>query len=434
MSRHAALPRRADGADSPRARSNPGGAAKAGGQSRSGFTLIEVLTAITLSVIVLGAIFFSLNAAFESWRYSKNELALQQVMTELMDSMLTGTDWTPGLQASLEITEADADEVTFVSPWVEERPVLTGGGAYELQGYLKPGAALPAVEYRLPDGRSFQAITVAWENPDSITEHPRFRPHSPLAPGGTIRFVYHPDPDRVPEAVASIRWDRGSRSVILEQIGSRETLSRNPFGITITECAFRYFDHTNAPVTDTEGAADIPDPLLPVITAVGLELTGEVEGQALTLPGMVMLRNSARQSGLVLLREGLRVSVPDSRTIASFLLTNLSGLSSEDILQLELRPKTGQIYRVTITFEEFIKTRPVIGQIRVEYPPGHPVLTERPRTDPGDGLDLLALGQDGNFDYDDDSDIDDAVMVEGDPVTLAVTKMDIRGAACFIRP
>ena len=49
------------------------------------------------------------------------------------------------------------------------------------------------------------------------------------------------------------------------------------------------------------------------------------------------------------------------------------------------------------------------------------------------GLNLLTLGTNGLYDYDDDEDIEDFVVLEGD-VMLEVTKMDIEGAGLFVRP
>lgn len=396
-----------------------------------GFTLIELLVAISLTTIIMGAIYFSFNAALASWQEARDELALQQAVSGWLEDILEGTDWAPGLRAALELSEAQPTRVSFVRPWSEEQRVSSGQRSFQLTQYVKSGAGLPTAELRLPDTKIFRPIPVAFEDPDNLTERPRLRPGFELVPESAVRFSYYPDPARVPEAVTTLRWDAGREMLIREQGGVVEELADTLFGVTMTDCRFRYADQTNAYLVE---AGDVPEAELPVVTAVDVQITGRVGARELTLVGMVMLRNSPRHSGLIILREGLRVPVPDSRAIRTLILTNFTGITHGDELQLEIRPHAGRGYRVTVRFERYGQARPVIGQVTVESPPGQVLFTERPRTSAELGLDLLSLGPSGLYDYDDDPGIKDTVFVEGEPVTLTVTKMDIQGAACFVQP
>jgi len=396
-----------------------------------GFTLIELLVAISLSTIILGAVYFSLSVALESWRYSSDEMALQYVMSGLLEEVIEGTDWTPGLRAALEITEAWEDHVGFVPPWSEERTAAGAGESFPLSQFVKPGAGLPTAEMRLPETNRFRPIVVRWENPDNYTERPRVRAGYELVPGSTVRFGYHPDPHRVPEAIMTLRWDPEAQAVFLDQASGSEPLGKNPFGVVITDCRVRYYDSMNTLIVE---AGDVQREDLPLIAAVEVQVTGRLGAHTLTLVGMAMLRNSMRHSGLVILREGLRVPLPDSRTVQTFVLTNLTGVDHEDELQLEIRPRVGKGWRLTVRFERYGQARPVIAQVMVEYPAGHPLFTDRPRISADLGLDLLTIGPGGLYDYDDDPEVEDAVLVEGEPVLLTVTKMDLQGAACFVQP
>ena len=87
------------------------------------FTLIEVMVAITLSTVILSAIYLTLVTALESWQYTRDELALQQTMNSLLEDVLEGSDWQPGFRAALEINRAGLTEVGFVPPWSEVRTV-----------------------------------------------------------------------------------------------------------------------------------------------------------------------------------------------------------------------------------------------------------------------------------------------------------------------
>ena len=401
-------------------------------QSRaSGFTLIELMVAISLSVIILGAVYFSLNAALESWRYSRNELALQQVISSLMAEVLEGTQTYPGLRAALEITEAEPTQFRFVQPWVEEQIASTANKPYTLAQYVKPGSGLPTAEFRWPGTTVYRPISVAWDNPDALMEHPRVRPLD-LEAGSTVRFSYHPDPQRVPESVITVRWDKEKKAIFVDTAEGTEQLGKNIFGVQVTGCRFQYYDHHNKPYTESMTGRQSSD--LELITAVEVEITGTMGDRHLTLMGMAMLRNSSRQSGLVILKEDLEVQIPSSKKIKTLLLTNLTGISPGDEIQLEIHPHTGKVYRVTVLFEQYGKTRPVFGEITVEYPIGQAILTERPRTSADLGLDLLTLGSNGLYDYDDDPHVEDFVSVDDEPVTLTVTKSDVGGASIFLRP
>jgi hypothetical protein len=246
-----------------------------------------------------------------------------------------------------------------------------------------------------------------------------------------LRLSYHPDPKRAPDAIMTVRWDPTQKAVFVDKMDGREKLGENLFGVEITDCRFRFYDQTNAPLEDfmIHGKSG-----LQLITAVEVQITGKIDQHELTLIGMVMLRNSSRQSGLVILSQGVKVPIPNSARIRTFLLTNLMGVTAEDEIHLELIPHSGGSLRLKIRFEQFGKTRPVIGEVTIEQPVGHPLLSERPRTSADLGLDLLTLGSGGFYDYDDDPYVEDIVLLDDEPVTLSVSRMDVGGAACFIRP
>ena len=396
------------------------------------FTLIEVMVAITLSTVILSAIYLTLVTALESWQYTRDELALQQTMNSLLEDVLEGSDWQPGFRAALEINRAGLTEVGFVPPWSEVRTVGHGPRSFQTEHFVKPGAGLPTAELQVSPTEPFRSLPVSLVDPDNFSERSWLKPDFELVPGALLRFSYYPDADREPELGVSVQWDPETGLIIREYGFEREELGKNLFGVEITDCRFRYFDQNDRVL---EESGEVPTKRLPAITAVELQLTGRMGSHTMTLVGMVALRNSLRHGGMLILRKGLAVSIPDSRAIRNLVLTNLSGLNHSDELQLEIRPSSGQeAYRVSIRFERYGQIRPVIAQVTVEYPPGQAVYTDRPRTDSALGLDLLSLGPGGLYDYDDDPDVEDVVLVEGDAIELTVTKMDIHGGACFIQP
>ena len=398
---------------------------------RPGFTLIELLVSIALSIIMLSAIYFSLTAALESWDFTRDELALQQVVGDLVTELMSGTDFNPALRSALEVDRAGETEVRFVVPWTEEQTVGSGQRSFQLSRSIKPGTGLPTAELKLPESNAFRPVPISWEDSSRWTGRPRVRSAFDLVPGSTIRFSYHPDPERVPEAWVTYRWDPDLQRIFREGAGGTQPLGENPFGVVISNCRFRYYDSLNHPVAEN---GDLLESELLLVTAVEMRMTGRLGPHELTLMGMGMLRNSPKQSGLLILRQDLHAPVPDSHDVKVLTLMNLTGIEDGDELQLELRPPSGRTWRVTLRFERMGQARPLIGQVVLEYPPGNVIFTDRPRTPAEDGLNLLTLGPGGRYDYDDDLDVEDAVFLQGDPVMLTVTKMDIQGAAIFVQP
>jgi len=138
-------------------------------------------------------------------------------------------------------------------------------------------------------------------------------------------------------------------------------------------------------------------------------------------------------SGNLSLREGTRLTIPDSKTVKAFFLTNLAGITSGDTLILEAHPRSGSDWRITVRFSKQAGLSvPLLEEYQIEYPPGNKVYSDHPRTPAELGLNFMSLGPNGLYDYDDDQ-MQDVVILTG-PVELEVKKMDIGGASVFVKP
>ena len=170
-------------------------------------------------------------------------------------------------------------------------------------------------------------------------------------------------------------------------------------------------------------------------TVTGIEVTLEAKLVSRTqkLTTFVNLRNAPMRTGYVSLVRDMCLQIPNSESVRTLLITNLSGVTSGSILTLEAIPHAGKSWRARFDFERTGSLNPVIKRVSVEYPLQHEVLTDYPRTGTDLGINLLLLGSGGLYDYDDDPDVDDVAKLEGD-VALCVTGMTIKGAGLFVRP
>ena len=397
---------------------------------RKAFTMIELLIAIAIATVIVAAVYFSLDTALESWGYSRDNLALQKVLSEVINETVNGTASIYGIRDSLEIISAGVNRIEFVPPWTDDtHTVASADFIYTLNRKIKPGTALPIAEIKLPEAKEYQLVPVAKiELEDSDISQVRLGLVAPRGSG--LRFTYHPDAKKHPDVIKVIWWDSETKQIYMEDIGGMENISKNPFGVKIINMTFKYYDNANNLITNYEW---IDQRDINMITGVEVYIEASMEEYIQSLVSFANLRNAPMRSGYLPLSEGTRILIPDSKNIHTLLLTNISGVSNGDELQIEATPAYGKAWRVNAKFNHLSGSNPIIESYTIEYPQQHPVYIEYPRSSTEVGLNLLTLGANGLYDYDDDEDIQDFVMLDGD-VMLEVKKMDVEGAGLFIRP
>lgn len=398
--------------------------------SRKGFTLIELMIAISIAGLITAATFYSLDAALSSWGYSRDNLALQKVISEVMKEVTSGPPGAYGIKDGLEVITAGSNRIEFVPPWTDDsHTVAARDFIYKLNRKVKPGTGVPIGEVKLHTSRSFQIIPVKIvEMEDSNTSKIKLGISVPK--GSDLHFTYRPDPERS-DVIKRIWWDSTAQQVYSEDVRGVRNISRNPFGVKIVDMQFLYYDNNNTLISDG-GWVDSWD--LNMITGVEIYITAQLgRNKTQRLMNFVTLRNTPMLSGYLSLRQGSRIPIPDSTKINTLSLDNISGVSSGDELEIELTPDVGKSWRINIKFEQISLAKSVIESYTIEYPTAHPIHTEYPRSKVESGLDLLTVGPNGLYDYDDDNDVEDIVRLEGD-VMLKIVKMDVEGAGLFIRP
>ena len=400
-------------------------------EASRGFTLIELLVSIAVAVIIAGVVYFSLSTALESWRYTKDQLALQKVLNEVVEEITSGTVTSFGLKDSLEVLQAGRARMEFVSPWTDDTHTVTDPNfIYTLNSKIKPGTGVPIAEARLLETDEYGSIPVAViKEGESARSMVRLMQIAPR--GRELHFTYHPDAKANVDTIKYIWWDSEDKEVFSEYKGEVSSISKNPFGIKISRMELRYYDKANNLITESEWM-DKDD--LNLITGIEFFIEAELGQYKKNGLSFVSLRNAPMQSGCLPLSEQMRIQIPDSYDIHTLLLKNISGVSNEDVLQLSATPESGKDWRIKIVFGRVGSAEPKIERYVIEYPPGHVVFTEYPGTGIGAGLNLLMLGSNGRYDYDyDGEDVEDIVMLEGD-VLLKVERMDAEGAGLFVRP
>ena len=396
----------------------------------SGFTLIELLVSIVLVVIISAAVYFAINGAFDSWVYCRDQLGLQKVLSETMDRVISGSVKDFGLKDSLEIVAAGTTRVEFVPPWVDDtHSSASREFTYTLNGKMKSGSPVPIGEIKMPETDKWRLVPVQLV-PLEDNETTQVKLGLSVPEGSDMRFIYHPDRVREPDALRKVFWDPKTHDVLFEHGDRAENLSKNFFGVEIISVKFSYFTNNNDLVTDRDWVDETD---LQTITGIQVELEARLNQQTQRLMRFVNLRNAPLRTGYLTLKKYMKIRIPDSKKIKTFLITNISGISNNDQLTLEAVPQAGKVWRARFEFEKIGNQKPILKKVDIEYPPQHTVFTEYPRTTTELGINLMLLGSDGMYDYDDEEDTQDAVLLEGN-VDLYVAEMNIEGAGLFVRP
>ena len=371
-----------------------------------------------------------MSSALESWSYCRDQLALQKVLTETMDQVISGSARVYGLKDSLELVTAGRTRMEFVPPWVDDTHAAASRDfIYTLNRRMKPGAPVPIGEVRVAESRHWKLVPVQVV-PLENNESTQVKLNLSAPEGSELRFVFHPDWKNEPDAVHRIFWDKKTREIMMESDGELESISKNFFGVEILDVRFTYYMSNNDPVTDREWVDEAD---LQIITGIRVEIEAKLGEQVRKLDRFVNLRNAPMRTGYLTLKPNMKVPIPDSKTVRTLMITNLSGVGNNDILQLEVLAKAQEAMRITIEFERLGSARPTIKKVDVEYPIQKSVYTEYPKTTTDLGVNLMLLGSDGQYDYDDDEDTEDVILFEGD-VILYVNEMSIEGAGLFVKP
>lgn len=414
-----------------------------------GLTLVELLIAISIATILTGVVALMLKTCFDAYTFGQQEVLLEKALDDCLDEVAGSGFENYGVKDSIEILNVTPTSITFMPLWVDdshilkpehEHPEFFAKIPFILNSPFKPGATFPIAEVSLSyesrgtKNELWKAIPVTFmlgQRKTSIKPYDYIFLNEPVEAGSKIRFIFHPDATNFPDCAMTIKWsgDRITRTYK----GKTEAIPEYKLpGVVLTSFNFQYFDNTN---TEVEPRPE----LIPNITAVKVSFKVSLGTKAkhetrATKNGFafINLRNTRTGGRGLIIRQGTRIKIPDSKRIRVFSLANVVGIKEGGTIELEARPKKGNIWKMRIELGFDDKT-PILKRYSIEYPSGITVYAETINLTLDLPLNFMNLGATGRYDYDFDKDGNNVVNLEGD-IELLVTKMDADGAALFVRP
>lgn len=385
-----------------------------------------------------------IKSSFEAYAIGQDEAILQKSLDDCLETVINGDYENYGIKDSLKIVSIGSDFISFVPLWVDDShrtrfehaiPGLLEKNPFILNRPVKAGSAIPLAEL-MTSHNTKKNVSVLLEKREDLDESQaddKVLLEETVEPNRVIQFLFQPDSAHFPDTMMTIRFSDGK--VRRTYKGKTDVLPLKGIpGVEFSDFKIRYFDNTN---TEIEPKTE----LIPMITAIQVSVRASLRGEfknkkkvRISREGFlyVGLRNSRMAGTGLLIREGTKIKIPDSRNIRLFSLSNVTGIRKGGRIELEAKPERGTIWRISIELGYKGKV-PILKKYHVHYPPGRTLYSETINLTTDLPFSLMTLGGTGRYDYDFDEDVKDVVDLKGN-VELTVTRMDASGAMLYIRP
>lgn len=407
---------------------------------KKGFTLVEAMLSIAIAAVVTGTIILVLQSGLECWRYGQERLSVQKAASDIMDILTEGGYDSDGIRDAVEIERANARSFTFVGLWRDDshKPdsVKNPEQRFTLNRQYKAGSSLPLGQIRKEGSYDWETVPIKFyyasgidaKNPDDevvyIDEIP------PLA---DLRIIFKPNAKADPRVAKTFYWDPVYKKIFETYDEVTKNVLKYDTGTEVDYLHFTYFDGLNQPVLPPNPEADLPLKDLNRVTAVKIYLRVKKGPEYKEQTSYINIRSTI--GGGIAVSEGSIIPMPNSEDVKAFYIGNFQGVRGPSTIELEVAPRIGKAWKVRLDIAPSGQEL-VLTNFSIDYPIGTTVFFDRPfsKFKSNDSINLLTIDRGGFYDYDDDEDIRDAVLVKGEDIVLTVKRLDVDGANLYVKP
>ncbi len=409
-------------------------------RSSRGLTLVELLIAILVLSILAGVEVFLLNTALESWTYSSTRVEMQRAAADLLERLLEGGYEEEGIRDAVEMAEAGLSSIGFVPLWTDRShspdAVRNPDQKFVLERQFKLAGPTPIGQVRLPDSEDFVPVSIkliygSGRDPKAPDDVVQFL--DPIPPRAWIRILYVPDTQNDPEAIKFFRWDPAEKRVYESYAGLTKNTLQRAGKVKVERCAFLYYDNLNRLIPMTEGES-LSALSLRRATAVKLYLLLSLGQDRMELTSFTNIRNVATIGATV--TEGARLPMPAPKASKAFSIGDFYGFKREGIVELLIHSQDKE-WLIRLKFKRSEREEDLILQRFQIESPRNKILTSAILDQPisaSEFVNLQTIDRSGLYDYDEDEDVRDLIVMPDAPAVVTVVRLDFEGASLFIRP
>ncbi len=402
---------------------------------------MELLISMTVMAIVAGIDVLLLQTGMEAWTYGNAKVSLQRVSDNLMENLLEGGYDGEGIRDAVELTEADLHSIGFVPLWTDRShkpdPVKNKEQKFVLERQFKPGAPTPIGQVKKPNSSDFLSMPIKFvygssrdpKGPDDVVQF-----SDPIPSGSEIKVLYTPDGENDHEVVKVFRWDPDTRHVFESYGGKTRDLIKEHEKVRAERCIFLYYDNLNR-LIPMEGGDSLSSLAIKRATAVKLYILLSRANEIKELTSFTNVRNVSTIGATI--SEGAELPMPSAVKIKAFSLGDFYGLRRDGIVELVVAAQGTPRWKVRLKFKNAPKEEDLIlERFQMEAPPGKIVTSGilEQTVAANEFVNIQTLDRTGLYDYDDDEEVRDLVVITGKNLTVTVTRLDFEGASLFIRP
>lgn len=414
----------------------------------AGLTLIELVVVIAVSAVLTGAIALVLKSGVDTYFYSQSEILLEKALDEALDEVGGSGFEGYGIKDALEVLDISPTSITFVPMWVDDSHDTgeKNENTFILNRPLKAGAALPIAEVAegvskqtyLPKEEAWRHIPITFiapENDGPLELGAKVILNYQVMPANKLRFIFQPDASSYPDCAVTISWQ--DDKIIRRYKADIKTIpAYDVGGVTLSNFNLQYFDSTNTEVIpEKENIPNITAVKVNIVTSLPagakrlLKAKSQISKEGFTF---INLRNSRVNGKGMLIHNGSRIKIPDSKNVRMFSIANISGIKEAGVIELEAMPEKGPAWKAIIELGLDGKT-PLIKKYSIEYPKGNRIYSQTVELATDAPLNFMNLAPAASYGFAGLKDNKKTIKVQGG-VELTVTRMDAKGAMLFIRP
>ena len=405
---------------------------------RAGMTLIELLIGMAVMSILSGVNAAILSAGLDAWTHAQGRLVLQEVANEMMEVLLEGGPDDDGLRDAIELRDASLQGISIVPLWTEQTtytdPLKNPERKFFLQKHFKSGAITPIGQIKTRERDEWVNVPLTFtygggRDPKRPNDVVKFT--DPIPEGAAVRFLYTPDAEIHPETQMRFWWNPDEGQIYRSYAGVTKPIFSRMQGVRVERFAFLYYDNLNRllPLGQSYSPSELKR-----ITGVKLYLLLQKSLEHQELTSFTNVRNVQTIGATI--TKGSILPIPWPKEIKAFSVGDFYGLTGEGIVEFVVKTDNQPRWKVRLQFRQAEADRILLVSFTMEAPPGT-IRTSSILNQPiaqNEFVNLLGIDRSGLYDYDDDPDLSDAVLITGSNPTVEVTRCDFGVASLFIRP